>query len=48
MKKMKLWTGQVPEHEIKNVSIKLDGIQAMLNEDGKVVSRSNKPLYNQR
>lgn len=40
---MKLWKGR-PATQI--VSLKIDGFQAMLNEDGQVVSRSGKPLYN--
>lgn len=43
MKKMKMWEGQKPE---RTISIKLDGIQAMLNEHNEVVSRSGKPLHN--
>lgn len=43
MKKLKLYAGQ-PVKE--SIAIKLDGIQAMLNEAGDVVSRSGKPLYN--
>lgn len=43
MLKMKMWDGVTqPKFE---VSIKLDGIQAML-QDGVVMSRSNKKLYN--
>ncbi len=40
---MKVWKGQRPKH---TVAVKLDGVQAMLNEHGKVVSRSGKPLFN--
>lgn len=43
MKKLKTYAGQ-PVKE--SIAIKLDGIQAMLNELGEVVSRSGKPLYN--
>lgn len=43
MKKLKLYTGQTPT---ESVSIKIDGIQVMLDECGCVVSRSNKPIYN--
>jgi hypothetical protein len=43
MKKLKPYAGQ-PVKE--SIAIKIDGIQAMLNEQGAVVSRSGKPLYN--
>lgn len=43
MKKLKLYDGQ-PIKE--SISFKIDGIQAMLDEHGNVVSRSNKPIYN--
>lgn len=43
MKKLKVYAGETPQIAI---AIKLDGIQAMLNDEGKVVSRSGKPLYN--
>lgn len=43
MKKLKLYDNQPIKDSI---SIKIDGIQAMLNDKGEVISRSNKKLYN--
>jgi hypothetical protein len=39
---VKVWKGQAAQHTI---ALKLDGVQAMLS-NGKVVSRSGKPLFN--
>lgn len=40
---MKVWKGETPQHTI---AVKLDGIQAMLDDKGRVVARSGKALYN--